>query len=75
MTRFRFWIAALTDRWLPGQCWADLVMWALDRGPRGEHGVLPWKPQSGGCRADAARCGRCYCGKVTAVPQPGETPQ
>lgn len=47
---------------LPGQCWADLVTWALD-GPR-QQGWVPLQPIGEACRADAARTGTCYCGRL-----------
>lgn len=55
--RARFAIAELVNR-LPGQCWADLVMWALRRGDS----KLPWSP-SRSCREDMQGTGFCYCGK------------
>ena len=71
MTRFterlRWRIARLLDR-LPGQCWADLVTWALNDDPD-EHKI--WKPSSpmgSTCREDAARVGSCYCGKLSQDP-------
>jgi len=55
--RARFAIAGLVNR-LPGQCWADLVMWAMRR----DDSKLPWSP-SPSCREDMERTGCCYCGK------------
>jgi hypothetical protein len=59
--RLRWWLAAQLDR-LPGQCWADLVSWALawDAGDKRS----PWSPQGAMCRSDAAETGTCYCGKL-----------
>ncbi|MEU4570811.1 hypothetical protein [Micromonospora sp. NPDC023956] len=58
--RLRWRIAHLINR-LPGQCWANLVSFALrDR-------RSPWQPMDSMCRADAARCGACYCGKIRRV--------
>lgn len=61
MKRLRWWIADQMNR-LPGQCWADLVSWALS-GPRGEKRKL-WSPAGDICRSDATECGTCYCGKL-----------
>jgi hypothetical protein len=60
--RLRWRIAYLMNR-LPGQCWADLVQWAVTE--RREHleRRLPWRPV-GACRVDLARTGTCYCGKL-----------
>ena len=63
MSKLRWWIAAQLDR-LPGQCWADLVTWALDWPPRDSR--LPWRPATSTCRLDAEQCGACYCGKLRA---------
>lgn len=59
MSRLRWRIAALLDR-LPGQCWADLVSFALG------HRRSPWCPVTSSCRADlaAAGDGACYCNKL-----------
>lgn len=54
--RLRWAIARLLNR-LPGQCWADLVDWTLG------YQRSPWSPQRS-CRADLARRGACYCGKL-----------
>lgn len=59
--RVRFAIAEFVNR-LPGQCWADLVIWAM----RGRNSKLPWMP-SPSCREDMQRTGSCYCGKWRAV--------
>lgn len=63
MKRLRWWIADQLNR-LPGQCWADLVSWALSW-PGGEKRPL-WSPAGDACRQDAAECGTCYCGKLRA---------
>jgi hypothetical protein len=65
--KIRWRIAGLVDR-LPGQCWSDLVDWAMrDRRDDPGRGIdLPWKPM-GNCRRDAARVGACYCGKLRAT--------
>lgn len=70
--RLRWWIAAQLDR-LGGQCWTDLVCWALD-GSSAREKRGPWSPQGAMCRADAAECGACYCGKLRAegVPAAGQ---
>lgn len=62
--KLRWRVAELVNR-LPGQCWADLVGWALDGwDPDGEK--RPWTTPArlAQCQADAARCGSCYCGKI-----------
>jgi len=56
--RLRWRIAMLLDK-LPGQCWADLVGFALDGGS-------PWQPQGYSCRKDLNDVGACYCGKLRA---------
>lgn len=58
----RWWIADQLNR-LPGQCWPNLVSWALDwdREKRS-----PWSPVDSVCRRDAAVNGTCYCGKLRA---------
>lgn len=53
----RWKIAALMNR-LPGQCWADLVAFAL--GDRRS----PWQPVTWMCEKDMRRTGTCYCGKL-----------
>lgn len=58
MERLRWRIAYHLDR-LRGQCWVDLVTWALD-GIR-KRG-LPFT-SSERCQEDARSCGACYCGK------------
>jgi hypothetical protein len=61
--RLRWRIARVVGQ-LPGQCWAGLAGWVYDR-PEGRRRGLPWEPISGrACRADAARTGACYCGKI-----------
>ena len=66
-SRLRWWIATQMDR-LPGQCWTDLVCWALDGKVREKRG--PWSPQGALCRQDAEECGVCYCGKLRAEGAP-----
>lgn len=65
--RLRWWIANLIVK-LPNQCWADLVSWVLaDRRERREWYArerLPWRPIQPQCRADLARVGCCYCGRL-----------
>lgn len=51
------WRVALAINLLPRACWPDLVMFA-QRDRR-----WPWVANRS-CRADAARTGYCYCGKV-----------
>jgi hypothetical protein len=58
----RWWIITQLNR-LPGQCWSNLVSWALDR-DRGKRS--PWSPVDSVCRSDAAQNGTCYCGKLRA---------
>lgn len=55
--RWRWWLIRQVDR-LPGQCWADLVDFGLDRS------IYPWAPRLAICAQDAQNCGTCYCGKV-----------
>ena len=59
MEKLRLRIAHLLDK-LPGQCWADLVWWALRRSDYRN----PWSPIGPSCRGDLARNGACYCGKL-----------
>jgi hypothetical protein len=59
--RLRWRIACQLNR-LPGQCWADLVSWALGSA----YNRRPWQPVSPGCVQGAAEQGRCYCGKLGA---------
>ena len=59
--KLRWKIAYLLNR-LPGQCWADLVRWAM----RSSDQRGPWSPIGSTCRDDASRCGTCYCGKLRA---------
>jgi len=66
-SRLRWWVASQLNR-MPGQCWADLVTWALRWKFEARH---PWRPVTGTCREDAARTGACYCGKVRAVNRDG----
>jgi hypothetical protein len=67
--RLRWRIVHVVDK-LPGQCWTDLVVWALD-GPVADS-RLPWKPQTATCRSDAASNGRCYCNKIGATATPAK---
>lgn len=67
MKRLRWWVAGHLNR-LPGQCWTDLVTWALGW----NHG-LPWRPVTSTCRQDCALNGSCYCGKLRAA-QTGRRP-
>lgn len=66
--KLRWRIATLANRWLPRQCWADLVGWVMrDRRDNEGAGVmarLPWQPIREGCYKDAKRAGRCYCGAL-----------
>lgn len=66
--KLRWRVAALAIRWLPRQCWADLVGWAMrDRRDNEGAGVmarLPWQPIRQSCYEDARQAGRCYCGTV-----------
>lgn len=63
--RARWRIANRLDR-LPGQCWANLALWALHASwDRDDHPW--WRPLSSTsrmCQQDAARCGTCWCGKL-----------
>lgn len=63
----RWRIAMYRDR-SAGQCWADLVDWAL-RDSKDDPDLisdLPNRPIGEMCRRDALACGRCYCGKLAA---------
>lgn len=65
--RLRWRIADLVN--FRNQCWADLVSWVLNDEPIRDTGIkaaLPARPITDICRKDAARNGRCYCGKVAA---------
>lgn len=71
MEKLRWRIAMLLDK-LPGQCWSDLVFWAMrDRRGRREYPFGPWSPIGRSCRNDLARVGSCYCGKLRA-PERGD---
>lgn len=64
--RIRWCIANLVDR-LPGQCWTELVLWALDGMRSSRHkgdNPLPWRPIDDLCRRDLERNGGCYCAKL-----------
>lgn len=65
-SKLRWRVAALIDRlpW-PRQCWENLADWALG------YRRWPWARIEAGCRADLARCGACYCGKLRR-PEGGE---
>lgn len=52
------WRIAAALNLLRGQCWANLVDWALGRK------WWPWSPVDRICRSDAAQNGTCYCGKL-----------
>lgn len=72
----RWKIADLLGR-LPGQCWADLVSWALDdRRTRRNLGNPrhPWRPVRDSCRRDLAANGTCYCGSLRKQPDRAEPP-
>lgn len=60
-TRLRWRIAGILDH-LPGQCWSDLVNWALGW-TKGEKRT-PWSPVTSTCRRDLEATGTCYCGKL-----------
>ena len=60
--RLRWQIADLLNR-LPGQCWADLALWAAHGQRR-----LPWSPIGWSCRSDLSRNGSCYCNKIQREP-------
>lgn len=83
-SRFRWWlpgkawrrdgwrwrVATLVDK-LRGQCWCDLVEWALRRHEDDPDTPLrdlvrrvPFRPQTDSCRADRDAVGRCYCGRL-----------
>lgn len=65
-SEWRWKIASLVNR-LPGACWSQLVDWiyAVDWPEDEREGkeLRHWR-QSETCRADAERCGTCYCGKL-----------
>lgn len=67
---WRWRIATLLDK-LPGQCWCDLVEWALRR--HEDEPDTPWndlvrrvplRRQTETCFDDAQTVGTCYCSKV-----------
>jgi hypothetical protein len=66
-SRIRHWIARQLDR-LPGQCFADLTMWAQGDLSR----TSPWSPISPGCVKDFSRQGACWCGKLRDDTGPGK---
>jgi hypothetical protein len=83
---WRWRVATLLDK-LPGQCWSDLVEWALRR--HEDDPDTPWndlrrrvplRRQTEGCVADARNVGTCYCSKVRTAEadaemrSPGATP-
>lgn len=62
----RWLIADRLNRWLPRQCWADWVGWAM-REPRDDpdwRSDVPYCPINERCLKDAQSAGRCYCGTV-----------
>lgn len=65
--KLRWWVVSQLNR-LPGQCWTDLVLWAL-----GSDRALPWSPIGSACRTDLARTGACYCHKLRQQPEEGES--
>jgi hypothetical protein len=64
-SKARWTVAAWLNR-LPGMCWAQLVGWVLfdarlrDTAQRYSAGGV-------NCRADAERCGTCYCGRIDLI--------
>jgi hypothetical protein len=58
----RYRIAEALNR-LPGQCWPELVTWAM-YGPSHKDRALPMSGINYACREDAARTGCCWCGKL-----------
>lgn len=61
--RVRWAVASHLNR-IPGTCWANLVSWALHRGPLlDRHGDGDIR-QNSTCRKDAADNGSCYCAKI-----------
>lgn len=67
---WRWRVAQVVDK-LPGQCWSDLVEWALRR--HEDDPDTPWndltrrvpmRRQGEGCFDGARRNGACYCAKV-----------
>lgn len=60
--RLRWVLARWLDRHFRRLCWAALVDWAEDGTRR--RGLPLHSTRA--CRADAARCGACYCGKSRA---------
>lgn len=67
---WRWRVATLLDK-LPGQCWCDLVEWALRRhedDPDTRWNDLarrvPLRRQTPTCFTDALAVGTCYCSKV-----------
>lgn len=63
--RLKWWLADKLNR-LPGRCWSSLVDWAMHdyRDDPDWRSEIPRAPITEGCRKDAERAGRCYCGKV-----------
>jgi hypothetical protein len=67
------WRVATAVNKLPGQCWSDLVEWALRRHEDDPDTPfndavrrVPFRRQTQGCRDDRDRpgCGSCYCGQL-----------
>jgi hypothetical protein len=60
------WTVAHHLNHLPWTCWANLVSWAMHSRPLlsrdGDDMRQDWM-----CARDAADCGHCYCGKITAA--------
>ena len=71
-------VAMWVNDHVPGQCWSNLVMWAI-REPMDDpdwRSDVPLRPITESCRKDAQACGRCYCAKLAAdgsMLRPGET--
>lgn len=66
--RLRWWIAVQLNR-LRGQCWTDLVNWALHDqkdDPDFRSHYVPWSLIGDHCQRDAQQAGTCYCGKLDA---------
>jgi hypothetical protein len=64
--RWRWLIADRLNDWLPRQCWADWVGWAM-REPRRDpdwRSDVPYRPINASCYDDARTAGRCYCGTL-----------
>lgn len=65
--RWRWALIHQLDR-LHGQCWTNLVSWAMVCDEDRDQWWNPSRPQRPSCREDAANLGGCYCGKIRSTP-------